>query len=182
MRYEAVIANSNTIDSTGNERLEIPNRIDLGPGKTFFGRIAYDDYRRPFKPGLSLMRNEVLESAQSGGYIERGKPLVSQMVYGLDLRYESRRFSLLSEVYYIENEAQPGVGDGRKHDSLAWFAQIGYRLNERTILTYRYESPDFDSRPGNVDADYRDPLLGRQSQHETVMCSPCATISANPTR
>lgn len=158
LRYEAVISNSNTIDSASRSRLTVPNRADLGSRKTFFGRVSYDDYQRPFKPGFSVMRNDVLEAAASGGLAPRGEALVRQTLYGLDLRYEQGRFGLLSELYYIENET-PTV-DGRKRDSLAWFAQFGYRLTGRLLATYRYETLDFD----DDDAYYMNPaLVGRGS-------------------
>lgn len=177
LQYEVAIANSNSIDTSevsGEESgLAVPNRADLGPQKSFFGRISYDDYQRPFKPSISVMSNRVREGADEDlascapadiltacRLGVRGEPLVEQMLYGVDLRYENGKVSLLSELYYIENEPAPGIGDGRKHDSLAWFAQIGYQINDRWRFTYRYEDLDFD----DDDSYYMDPrLIGRQN-------------------
>lgn len=154
-RYEAVIANSNTVDSR-SPGITVPNRADLGSGKSMFGRIHYGRFRAPFKPGVFVMKNDVLESAQATAplcgdpptagcrLVERGTPLVKQMLYGFDFRYERRRFDIMAEYYRIENDAQAGVGDGRKHSSDAWFAQFGYRITDQLKATYRYEGLEFD--------------------------------------
>lgn len=154
LRYEAAIANSNALDTTGDEGLIVPNRADMGKRKSFFGRLSFDDYQRPFRPGLTVMMNDVREGAAEEAVLcgvndvggcsmaARGETLARQTVYGLDLRYERGRFNLLAEIYRIENEMRAG-GEG-KRDSLAWFAQLGYRLNDRLLLTWRHEALDFD--------------------------------------
>lgn len=178
LRYEAAVSNSNSIDSSEvsgeDSGLAVPNRADLGPQKTLYGRISYDDYQRPFKPGITVMHNRVREAADEGIALctpastladvcrlgAFGEPLVEQTLYGFDLRYENGRVGLLSEIYYIENEPAPGIGDGRKRDSLAWFAQLGYQFNDRWRFTYRYEDLDFDGD----DVYYMNPrLIGRQN-------------------
>ncbi len=154
LRYEAAIANSNTIDSSSAvERLAVPNRADLSSDKSLFGRIHYGRFDAPFKPGVFVMRNKVLESANDGGLLVRGEPLVDQMVYGLDFRYQRDRFDVMAEYYHFVNEASPGVGDGRRHKADAWFAQFGYQATERVKLTYRHEGLDFDTTAARVERD-----------------------------
>lgn len=158
--YEAGIANSNTIDTDERSRLEVPNRDDLSPDKSFFGRLSYANPGVPFMPGISVMRNNVVESSDSGLFVARGEDLVQQSLVGVDLRYESGRFSLLAEVYRLENELQPGVGDAGSHAATAYFAQFGYNLTDQLKATYRRESLDFD----DDDAYFMDPaLLGRNA-------------------
>lgn len=154
LHYEAAIANSNALDSTDDEGLIVPNRADMGKRKSFFGRLSFDDYQRPFKPGLTVMLNDLREGAAEDAVpcaideiagcsiAARGEPLARQVLYGLDLRYEQGRFGLLAEIYRIENDMRAG-GEG-KRDSLAWFAQIGYRLSDRLLFTWRHEALDFD--------------------------------------
>ncbi len=155
LRYEAAIANSNALDSTSGEGLIVPNRADMGKRKSFFGRLSFDDYQRPFKPGLTVMVNDVREGAAEEAVLcdgvssvelcsiaPRGETLARQTLFGLDLRYEQGRFGLLAEIYRIENEMRAG-GEG-KRDSLAWFAQLGYRLTDNLLLTWRHEALDFD--------------------------------------
>jgi hypothetical protein len=191
--YEAAIANSNNIDSSDEDsRLNIPNRTDFGPSKSIFGRLWYDAYGHPFKPGLFFVRNDVVDAsplAASGdplptcatvspgqpcSLVERGEPLVKQTLAGADLRYESERFLFLSEFYWLQNDAQPGVGDGRTHSAVAYFTQFGYNFNKRLRATYRYESLDFDSEPGNQDPYFMDPrLIARQgigTDERNVFC------------
>lgn len=184
LRYEAAVANSNTINSSSNTRLTVPNRADLNPGKSLFGRIHYGRFTAPFKPGIFFLSNDVVESAQATAplcgdppesgcsLVPRGTPLVTQMLYGVDMRYERGRFDIMAEYYRIENDASPGVGDGRKHDSNAWWAQFGYQFTDQLKATYRYESLDFDSEPGNIDPYYMNPrLVGRQTigtEHRNV--------------
>lgn len=165
LRYEAAVANSNTINSSQTaNRLTVQNRADYNSNKTLFGRVHYGRFGAPFKPGVFFMKNDVLESADDNGLVPRGNPLVRQMLYGIDFRYERGRFDIMAEYYRIENEAQPGVGDGRKHDTDAWFAQFGYRINDQLKATYRHEGLKFDSAPGNQDPYYLDPrLIGRHN-------------------
>lgn len=116
----------------------------------------------PFKPGISLMHNDVLESGpenapicpdpitpQDGNckLLTRGETLVRQTMFGLDVRYEIRRLQLLAEAYRLENDAQPGVGDGGKHTAYAWFAQLSYDLTESLKATVRHERLDYDDDP-----------------------------------
>ena len=155
LRYEAAIANSNTIDtSSETERLAVPNRSDLSSDKSLFGRIHYGRFGAPFKPGIFVMRNKVLDSASSGGLLARGDPLVEQTVYGIDFRYERGRFDVMAEYYHFVNDAAPGVGDGRRHDADAWFAQFGFQITEHLKATYRHEGLEFDT----TTAPISDPL------------------------
>ena len=156
--YEAGIANSNMIDSAGTDRLEVPIRDDLSPEKSFFGRLSYAQPSTPFMPGVFVMSNNVVESAASGGLVERGEDLVRQSLIGFDLRYEYERFALLTEFYHLENKSRPGVGDGGDHTALAYFAQFGYQLTDQLKATYRREALDYDED----DAYFMDPnLVGR---------------------
>jgi len=156
--YEAGIANSNTIDTAEASRLEVPIRDDYSPEKSFFGRLSYVRPEIAVMPGIFVMRNNVVESATTGGLLARGEDLVQQSLIGVDLRYEYEKFSLLTEVSHLRNEAQPGVGDGESHNSLAYFAQFGYQLASQWKATYRHEALDFDADDGY----YMDPkLLGR---------------------
>lgn len=160
--YEAGIANSNTIDSAPGapSRLEVPNRDDLSADKSFFGRLSYVNPASPYMPGLTVMTNNVVESASTGGLVERGDDLVDQSMIGLDLRYEGEKLFVLAELYRLENDAQPGVGDGGTHDALAYYAQFGYQLTERLKATYRHEALDYDSD----DPYFTDPsLIGREA-------------------
>jgi hypothetical protein len=185
LRYEAAVANSNTINSTAaGDRLTVPNRADLSAEKSLFGRLHYGRFGAPLKPGVFFMKNDVLESAAAGAelcgdppvgscsLVTRGEPLVRQMLYGVDFRYERGRFDIMAEYYRIQNDARPGVGDGRKHDSDAWFAQFGYRITDQLKATYRYEALDFDSEPGNQDPYYLDPrMIGKHNigtEHRNV--------------
>lgn len=155
IRYEAAVANSNTIDSADpNSRLAVPNRADLSPGKALFGRVHYGRFGAPFKPGVFAMKNDVLESSSAAeAMVGLGERLVRQNLYGIDMRYEIGRFDLLAEYYRIENEAAPALG-GRKHDSDAWFAQFGYQLSEQFKATYRHESLDFDADDPYYSTDF----------------------------
>lgn len=167
-RYELGVANSNAINSStpGNSgrTLLVGNRSDNSPDKSVFARFSYDVLRVPFKPGISFMWNDVNEAASGNnsefdGFVA-GDALVRQALVGFDLRYEYRRFDFLAESYWLQNDSQPGVGDGGKYDATAWFAQFSYRLNERVQLTYRHESMNFDDR----DPYFTHPrLLGRTS-------------------
>ncbi len=173
LRYEAAVANSNTINSSQTaNRITVQNRADFNSNKTLFGRVHYGRFGAPFKPGIFFMKNDVLESASATtplctdpsensppcSLVPRGSPLVRQMLYGIDFRYERGRFDIMAEYYRIGNEAQPGVGDGRKHDTDAWFAQFGYRILDQLKATYRYEGLEFDDQ----DPYYRDArLVGR---------------------
>lgn len=177
LRYEAAVANSNTIDSSSTgERLAVPNRVDLSSNKSIFARLFYEAYGQPFSAGVTFMRNDVLEAASPEtevcaadasaddvcSLVPRGEPLVRQTLLGLDLRYQKGRFGALSEIYFLRNDAHANIGDGGEHDSLAWFAQFGYRITDRLLATYRYESLDFDNGAGGVDSYYMDPrLIGR---------------------
>jgi hypothetical protein len=171
LRYEAAIANSNMINSSrANDRIAIPNRTDLSSDKSLFGRIHYGRFGAPFKPGVSVMRNDVLESAAAAAnlcgeppaegcrLVTRGEPLVRQMLYGVDVRYELGRFDILAEYYRIVNDARPGVGDGRRHDADAWFAQFGFRITDHLKASYRHEGLEFDSTAAPVDPAA--PVLG----------------------
>lgn len=165
LRYEAAVANSNALNTGADEGLAVPNRADLGNRKSFFARLSFDDYQRSFMPGVTVMRNDVREGAEEDAVLcsvsevagcslaERGETLARQTLYGLDLRYERGRFGLLAELYHIENETR--IAGGGKRDSLAWFAQLGYRLNDRLLLTWRHEALDFD----DDDLYYTDPRL-----------------------
>ncbi len=155
LEYELGIANSNTMNSSpppagggggGGVRntLVVPIRNDLSSAKSVFGRLSYDVFGVPFKPGISVMRNDVLESAAEGGLVERGEPLVRQTLLGLDLRYAYGRLGMLSEVYRLENDARPGVGDGRRHSATAWFVQFSYDLTENLKATVRHEVLDYE--------------------------------------
>lgn len=73
LRYEAAVANSNVIDTSTASGLEVPNRADLGRAKTLVGRLYYDDYQHPFKPGITLMSNHVRDS--SDGSLAQCTPL-----------------------------------------------------------------------------------------------------------
>lgn len=163
LHYEAGIANSGAIDSVDGDRLEVPNREDLSAGKSFFGRLSYARPGAPFMPGMSVMRNNVVESERvedSFFGVARGDDLIRQSLIGVDLRYEHERFALLAELYRLVNDAQPSVGDGGSHTAWAYFAQLGYRLTDQLKATYRHESLDFDSD----DAYFMDPnLLGREA-------------------
>jgi len=195
-RYEAAIANSNNINSSAaGSRLNIPNRTDLSSGKTALGRVWYEIYDRPFKPGLFFMVNDVLDaspfdgngnplptcgtapSGQACSLVPRGHALVKQTIIGTDIRYELERFQFLGEFYALRNAAQPGVGDGRTHYATAWFAQFGYGLTDNLKLTYRYEALDFDDKPVDQGGDpyFMSPRLiardqiGTDSRH--VLCA-----------
>ncbi len=168
LQYELGIANSNTINTGpggGNRTLVIPNRADLSDSKSAFARLSHDAFGTPFKPGISFMVNDVLESAAdtdlSGPAVipcpgtvsvqgppckllPRGETLVRQTLIGLDLRYDYRGFHLLAEGFRLENDAQPGVGDGGKHTAYAWFVQLSYDLAERLLATVRHERLDYD--------------------------------------
>jgi hypothetical protein len=173
--YEAGVANSDSINSSEpgvpssssistsvpGGRLQVPNRIDLSSGKTLFGRMGYEIEDRPFKPGVSFMVNDVLDSspALSSSLVGRGRPLVKQAVIGANVRYESEPFRFLGEFYWLRNDAQAGVGDGRTHTAIAWFAQFSYRFTEPFEATYRYEALDFDNKPGNQDPYFMSPRL-----------------------
>lgn len=172
LQYEAAVANSNMIDSADRSRLEVPIRDDLSPNKSYFARLNYDVPEVPFKPGVFAMVNDVVESAASGGLLDRGETLVKQKLVGLDLRYEQEAFDLLAEFYHLDDEAQPGVGDGASHTAIAYFTQFGYRLTDQWKATYRYESLDFDSEAGNQDAYFTDPdLLGlTRTERRNVFC------------
>lgn len=162
LHYEAGIANSNTIDTVDGEGLAVPNREDYSADKSFFGRLSFARPDVPLMPGVFMMHNNVVESDPVGSFsgIVRGDDLVDQTMFGTDLRYEGDRFAMLAELYYFENDAQPGVGDGGTHDALAYFAQFGYWLTERLKATYRYESLDFD----HDDPYFMDPhLLARNT-------------------
>ncbi|MCC6206636.1 MAG: hypothetical protein IT488_00570 [Gammaproteobacteria bacterium] len=160
LHYEAGIANSNTIDTEAESRLEVPNRDDLSAGKSVFGRLSYARSDVPFMPGISVMRNNVVESSDNGLFVERGEDLVQQSLIGFDLRYEYEKFCLLAEVYRLENDLQPGVGDAGSHTATAYFAQFGYNLTDQLKATYRRESMKFEDN----DAYFMDPaLLGRDA-------------------
>lgn len=163
VQYEAAIANSNMIDSDARTRLVVPIRDDLSADKSFFGRLNYDQSEVPFKPGVFAMVNSVVETAASGGLLARGEPLVKQKLLGADLRYELEAFDLLAEFYHLDNEAQPGVGDGESHTAFAYFTQFGYRLSDQWKATYRHESLDFDED----DAYFTDPNLLGMTRTET---------------
>jgi hypothetical protein len=186
LRYEAAVANSNTINSSSaTDRLAPPNRADLSSEKSLFGRIHYGRYKAPFKPGIFVMKNDVLDSSSQNAalcddplvagcsLVGRGEPLVRQMLYGVDFRFERGRFDVMTEYYHIVNDAQPGVGDGRKHKADAWFAQFGYRITENLKATVRHEALDFDTTAspladaadlGDADPYFMHPrLIGRGS-------------------
>jgi hypothetical protein len=160
LHYEAGIANSNMMDSAEGSRLEVPIRDDLSADKSFFGRLSYANPGVSFMPGISVMRNNVVESAATGGLVARGEDLVQQSLIGIDLRYEDDKFCLLAEAYRLQNELQPGVGDADSHTATAYFAQFGYYLTDQLKATYRRESLDYD----DDDAYFTDPaLLGRDA-------------------
>lgn len=144
--------------------MQVPNRTDPSGSKSLFARLKFEDYNRPFKPSVFFMRNEVTDYSpltSTGDKLPvctsslttdcslapRGEPLVKQTMVGTDMRYELDRFQFLGELYWLQNDAQTGVGDGRTHDALAWFAQFGFNLSDHLKATYRYESLDFDDEP-----------------------------------
>jgi hypothetical protein len=104
---------------------------------------------------------------------------VEQRLLGFDLHYEKRKVSLLSEIYFIQNDAAPGIGDGRTHNSLAWFTQLGYQINDRWRFTYRYEDLNFDHN----DAYYMNSrLIGREkigTQNRHVFALRCDFSESN---
>lgn len=167
-QYEVAVANSGSINSSTTDGLLVPIRDDLSANKSYFARLNYDAPEVPFKPGVFGMVNDVVESARTGGLVARGDSLVKQQLLGIDLRYERDDFDVLAEFYHLDDELQPGVGDGASHTALAYFTQFGYRPTEKWKATYRYESIDFD----DDDAYFTDPnLVGMTAtQTRNVFC------------
>ncbi|MBI5451687.1 MAG: hypothetical protein HY940_10065 [Gammaproteobacteria bacterium] len=168
--YELSLANTVFIDTAApiaERTLGVGNFFDMADDKALYARVSHEYDDSGAHIGVSYLYNPIVEGAVlggvDGGSKGQGQLLVEQTVIGVDGRYEHQGFSLMGEYFQISNDAEAGVGDGGSHRSTAYYLQAGYRVAERLLPTYRFESLVFDAQDGFYT------MLGREEYTAHVM-------------
>lgn len=146
--YEFYIGNGPSLDTnTAPDKPEIEINVsgDLNQDKSVGLRVTYALDDTPLTVGLMMMNNVVAESSATGTTsAAEGEDLVAQTITGFDLRFDGDYFDLLVEYYNFDNEGKV-VSNLESHSGSAYFAQLGYKINDTNKLIYRYANLDFDA-------------------------------------
>lgn len=136
---EFMVGNGASIDTTAAEpALNMNNAGDPDNSKAVVLRVSYASDNAPWAVGLFGMRNNIPESAETGGVLEHGETLVEQSIYGIDMHFDTDRVDGLAEVYVISNDNKTGFEE--KHQARAGFVQLGYRFAPQWKGVVRYET------------------------------------------
>ena len=171
--YELSYANSSAFDTVNGSEILVPNVADVNNKKATLGRLMYQLPAQGLHVAGFFMDNNLAEaSTTTDAYgLTLGDELIKQMVYGLDFRFERAGFDVLAEYYNLDNEAQPGVGDGQSHTGTEYYVQLGYRFADKFKATYRHESVDFDTTANSSSRDEYYAIIGRTEPWTTeVAC------------
>lgn len=165
--YELTVGNGQSLDSSGGldpapadrPELDPTNLGDLNNDKSVASRLSLRN-DRGWQIGAFGLTQAIAESGalDRGSLVATGETLADQTLLGFDVRYEGKRYGLLSEYFRIDHDGPAGG-----HDATAFYIQAWFDPAEKWRLVYRFAS---------LDSDERDPyfrLLGLPAQDHHVM-------------
>ena len=145
LTYDFAVGNGTSINTdTVSRELDVNNVGDPNKSKAIAARLGIEPDNSGLKLGVSTVFNHIPESGVGTGTlgVAHGGTLVAQRIFGLDVKYELKKFDTLAEVYRFENDNKTGAK--QKNSATAFFAQIGYRILEDWKVVYRHENVRFD--------------------------------------
>lgn len=168
LRVKAGIGNGPSINTAAGfdpaiadkPEIEINNVSDPNVNKSVVIRAAYDAGALPLEVGVFAMKHSIAESGNSG-VAAMGATLVSQAIFGADLRYAGPVMDIIGEYYRWRDENK--VGAAGTYSADAAYLQFGYRYSEKLLPYYRYETLDFDGS----DSYFR--LLGTRNENRHLL-------------
>ena len=170
-RYEFLVGSSQEIDSStalAPEQDPHPPEYEPPTGWEsdhlgYTARGVYEPKGKDWSLGISLMTHTPVESGDKadGALTEKGTELLRQEIFGIDYKGRWHRWDLLAEAFKIRSRAK--VLDKNEESSIAYYAQVGYRLTEKVKFIYRYARLRFD------DDDLFYQVLDRHQQYHNVL-------------
>jgi len=150
--YELAVANGPSINTSAGfnpdfdnkPEIEINDVSDPNNNKAVVLRVIYKPDAIPLKTGFFAMNSIVAESSSSSAIagVTAGDDLVTQSIFGADVRYEGDSFDFLAEYYNFYNENE--VGASGNNTATAYYVQMGYQVSQSFKTVIRYEDLSFE--------------------------------------